>query len=87
MYNSPLAYNKMSIRFYLPREIYKDEEFGFLMGKDLSDVNTEIKRLNIKIRKSDGTYLSFLYRLISKEYKVMFTFDDASQLIEGNYTL
>lgn len=55
----------MSIRFYLPREIYSDEEFGFIMGKDLSDVNTEIKRLNIKIRKSDGTYLSILYRLIS----------------------
>lgn len=30
----------MSIRFYLPREIYNDEEFGFIMGKDLSDVNT-----------------------------------------------
>jgi len=86
-YNSPLAYNKMSIKFYLPREIYSDEEFGFVMGKDLSDVNTEIKRLNIKLTKGDGTQLSFLYRLISSEYKVMFAFDDPSQLTESNYTL
>jgi hypothetical protein len=57
------------------------------MGKDLSDVNTEIKRLNIKLTKSDGTQLSFLYRLISTEYKVMFSFDDPSQLTESNYTL
>lgn len=77
----------MSIRFYLPREIYNDEEFGFIMGKDLSDVNTEIKRLNIRITKSDGTQMSFLYRLISSEFKVMFAFDDPTQLNEGNYTL
>jgi hypothetical protein len=31
--------------------------------------------------------MSFLYRLISSEFKVMFAFDDPTQLNEGNYTL
>jgi len=50
------------------------------MGKDLSDVNTEIKRLNIKLIKSDGTQLKFLYKLISSEYKVIFAFENAALL-------
>lgn len=38
-YLSPLSANKISISFYLPRGIYDDERLGFIMGKDLSDVN------------------------------------------------
>lgn len=30
----------MTIKFYLPRLLYEDEEFGFVIGEDLSDVNT-----------------------------------------------
>jgi hypothetical protein len=40
-YNNPLSYNTMSIQFYLPRMLYNDEEFAFVIGQDLSDVNTE----------------------------------------------
>jgi hypothetical protein len=86
-YSSPLAYNKMSVQFYLPRQIYTDEYFNFIMGKDLSDVNTEIKRLNIVITRGDGVQLSFLFKLISSQYKVVFSFDDPTQLIASNYTL
>lgn len=38
-YLSPLSANKMIVRFALPREMISDERFGFIIGKDLSDVN------------------------------------------------
>ena len=61
-YNSPLSYNTMSIQFSLPRMLYKDEEFAFVIGQDLSDVNSEPARLNIIITRADGVilYLSSL---------------------------
>jgi hypothetical protein len=64
-YLSPLSYNKFSLKFYLPRSIYQDEELAFLIGKDLSDVNTEINRLNIVITRQDGLKLKYLYTLIN----------------------
>jgi hypothetical protein len=39
-YLNPLSYNTMSIQFYLPRMLYQDEQFAFVIGQDLSDVNT-----------------------------------------------
>ena len=39
-YTSPLSANMISIKFYLPRSLYLDETLGFIMGKDLSDINT-----------------------------------------------
>lgn len=39
-YLNPLSNNKMSIVFYLPRQLYQDEQFAFIIGQDLSDVNT-----------------------------------------------
>ena len=59
-----------------------------MMGEDLSDVNTEINRLNIRLTNSGtGVVLDALHKLISDEYKVIFTFYDVSQLVAGNYTL
>lgn len=58
-YVSPLSANKISIRFYLPRNIYSDERLGFIMGKDLSDVNLELERMRIVLTRSDGLVLSF----------------------------
>ena len=77
----------MSISFYLPRKIYDDERLGFIMGKDLSDVNMEVKRMRIVLTRSDGVELEATHELISEEYKVLFTFRDASLLIASNYTL
>ena len=86
-YLSPLSSNKMSIAFYLPRKIYDDERLGFIMGKDLSDVNLEIKRLRIVLTRSDGVVLDATHELISAEFKVLFSFRDRTQLIASNYTL
>ena len=86
-YNSPLSSNTLSIKFYLPREIYSDERLGFVMGKDLSDVNLEIERLRIELTRDDGVVIEALHELISSEYKVLFTFKDASQVTTSNYTM
>ena len=86
-YNSPLSSNTLSIKFYLPREIYSDERLGFVMGKDLSDVNLEINRLRIVLTRSDGLEILSLTELISAEYKVLFTFQDPSLITASNYTL
>lgn len=86
-YNSPLSSNTLSIKFYLPRNIFADERLGFVMGKDLSDVNLEIKRLRIVLTRDDGTEIHNLNELISAEYKVLFTFLDPSLLVASNYTL
>lgn len=86
-YLSPLSANKMSISFYLPRGIHDDERMGFIMGKDLSDVNLEINRIRIVLTRSDGVVLPFTKELISDEYKVLFTFKDSTQLTPSNYTL
>lgn len=86
-YLSPLSANKMSIRFTLPRTIYSDERLGFIMGKDLSDMNNELQRLRIVLTRSDGTVLSFTNELISSEYKVLFTFSNPSLLTATSYLL
>ena len=57
------------------------------MGKDLSDVNLEIKRLRIELTRSDGVVIEALHELISAEYKVLFMFKDTSQVTVSNYTM
>lgn len=47
----------MQVRFYLPRSMISDERFGFIIGKDLSDVNLEVVRLKIVLTRSDGVPL------------------------------
>lgn len=86
-YLNPLSYNTMSIVFYLPRPLYSDEQFAFVIGQDLSDVNTEVLRLNIKIVRQDGVVLYPLYSLDSVNYLIIFSFPDPTQLIAGNYTM
>jgi hypothetical protein len=39
-YLNPLSYNTMTIQYTLPRMLYQDEQFAFVIGQDLSDVNT-----------------------------------------------
>ena len=86
-YSSPLSSNTLSIAFYLPREIYEDERLGFVMGKDLSDVNLEVKRMRIVLTRDDGTVIETLNELISEEYKILFTIKDTSLIIPSNYTM
>lgn len=54
---SPLSANKISITFFLPRTIYDDERIGFILGKDLSDVNLEIKRLKLVLTRLTDNYV------------------------------
>lgn len=86
-YLNPLSYNSMSIVFYLPRPLYNDEQFAFVIGQDLSDQNTEVLRLNIKITRQDGTILYPLYSLDNINYLIVFSFADPTQLTAGNYTM
>lgn len=57
------------------------------MGKDLSDVNLEVKRLKIVLRRSDGVVIETLNELISAEYKILFTIKNIALVIPSNYTL
>ena len=87
-YLSALSSNMMSLAFSIPRGLQADERLGFVIGKDLSDVNLEIKRLRIVItRKQDGVVLGNTNELIPTEYKILFTFQDRSQFIPGDYSL
>ena len=86
-YLNPLSYNTMTINFYLPRPLYTDEEFAFIIGEDLSDVNTEVSRMRILITRQDGTVLYPLYYLDSVNYMIVFKFTDPTLLIESNYTM
>lgn len=86
-YLNPLSYNSMTIVFYLPRPLYTDEQFAFVIGQDLSDMNTEVLRLNIKVTRQDGTVLYPLYYLDSVNYLIVFSFADPTQLTAGNYTM
>lgn len=86
-YLNPLSYNTMTINFYLPRALYSDEEFAFVIGEDLSDVNTEVSRMRIQIVRQDGTVIYPLYYLDSVNYMIVFKFADPSLLIESNYTM
>ena len=86
-YLNPLSYNTMTINFYLPRQLYKDEEFAFIIGEDLSDVNTEVSRLKIQIQRQDGTLLYPLYYLDNVNYMIVFKFTDPTLAIESNYTM
>ena len=56
------------------------------MGKDLSDVNLEVKRLKIVLRRSDGVVIETLNELISAEYKILFTIKNIALVIPSNYT-
>jgi hypothetical protein len=64
----------MTIKFYLPRLLYEDEEFAFVIGEDLSDVNTESSRLNIVITRQDGFIVKALYSLDNINYLIVFSF-------------
>jgi len=86
-YLSPLSSNAMTINFYLPRQLYQDEQFTFVIGQDLSDVNTEVAKLNIIITRGDGTVLNPLYQIDNVNNLIVFTFSDPTQLIAGNYTM
>ena len=86
-YLNPLSYNTMTINFYLPRPLYKDEEFAFVIGEDLSDVNTEVSRLRIYMTREDGLVIYPLYYLDNVNYMIVFTFADPTQVIKGNYTM
>lgn len=80
-YLNPLSYNTMTINFYLPRALYQDEEFAFIIGEDLSDVNTEVSRLKIHITRQDGTVIYPLYYLDAVNYMIVFGFTDPALLI------
>ena len=86
-YVNPLSYTTMNILFNLPRPLYKDEQFAFVIGEDLSDVNTQVSRLNIHITRQDGTILYPTYTLDNVNYLISFEFSDPNQLIAGNYTM
>lgn len=86
-YLNPLSYGTMTIHFYLPRPLYTDEEFAFVIGEDLSDVNTEVSRLRIKITRQDGTILQPLYYIDNVNYLIVFTFASLNDLVSGNYTM
>lgn len=86
-YNSPLSYNTMSIQFSLPRMLYKDEEFAFVIGQDLSDVNSEPARLNIIITRADGVVLYPLFSIDNVNYLIIFSFTDPTQLTATSYVM
>ena len=77
----------MTIKFYLPRLLYEDEEFGFVIGEDLSDVNAQPSRLNIIIKRSDNFIVKALYSLDSVNYLILFSFIDLTELTIGDYTM
>lgn len=77
----------MNINFYLPRVLYQDEQFAFVIGQDLSDVNTEPARLNIIITRSDGIILYPLFSIDNVNYLIIFTFPDPSLFIVGSYVM
>ena len=86
-YNSPLSYNTMSIQFSLPRMLYKDEEFAFVIGQDPSDVNSEPARLNIIITRADGVILYPLFSIDNVNYLIVFSFVDPTQLTATSYVM
>lgn len=71
-YLNPLSYTTMTIKFYLPRLLYTDEEFAFVIGEDLSDVNTEVSRISIHIIRQDGVILYPLYYIDNVNYLIVF---------------
>lgn len=77
----------MTIKFYLPRLLYTDEEFAFVIGQDLSDVNTEVTRLHIIVTTQNGTVLYPIYYIDNVNYLIVFEFSDPSVLTEGTYTM
>lgn len=86
-YLSPLSYTTMQIKFYLPRMLYQDEQFAFVIGSDLSGVNTEPARLSIVITRSDGVQLYPLFSIDNVNYLIVFSFTNASLLVVGNYVM
>jgi hypothetical protein len=86
-YLNPLSSNTMTIKFYLPRPLYSDEQFAFVIGQDLSDVNTEVARLNIIVTRSDGVVLYPLYSIDNINYLIVFAFADPAQLTAGDYSM
>jgi hypothetical protein len=67
--------------------LYKDEQFAFVIGQDLSDVNTEVARLNIIITMQNGTVLYPLFSIDNVNYLIVFSFPGALQLSAGSYVM
>ena len=86
-YINPLSYNTMKIQFSLPRVLYEDQQFAFVIGQDLSDVNSENARLNIQILRDDGVILKPLFTIDNVNYLIIFTFTDPSQLTASSYVM
>lgn len=86
-YLNPLSYTTMQIMFYLPRMLYQDEQFAFVIGSDLSGVNTEQARLSIVITRFDGVQLYPLFSIDNINYLIVFSFPNASLLTIGNYVM
>lgn len=77
----------MYISFTLPRSLYIDETFVIILGKDLSDSNTLIQKLNIQLYDSSGNVIETIQSLSSISYKLTFTVTNPSLIVQGNYTL
>ncbi len=86
-YLNPLSYSTMTIQFSLPRMLYQDEQFAFVIGQDLSDVNTEPARLNIVITRDDGLVLYPLFTIDNVNYLIIFSFTDPTQLTASSYVM
>lgn len=67
--------------------LYKDEQFAFVIGQDLSDVNTEVARLNIIITMQNGTILYPLFSIDNVNYLIVFSFPGSLQLSAGSYVM
>lgn len=53
-YNNPIVKSSIFVIFTLPRNLYLDETLVIIMGKDLSDSNTIVQKLNIVLFDSSG---------------------------------
>lgn len=86
-YNNPIVKSSMFISFTLPRSLYLDETFVMIMGKDLSDSNTLVQKLNIILTDSANNTIDTIQALSSTSYKLTFTVTNPALILAGNYTL
>lgn len=77
----------MFVLFTLPRNLYLDETFVMIMGKDLSDANTLVDKLGIILLDGFGDPIETIHSLSTTSYKLTFTITDPSLITSGNYTL
>lgn len=86
-YNNPIVKSSMFISFTLPRSLYLDETFVMIMGKDLSDSNTLVQKLNIILTDGTNTTIDTIQSLSSTSYKLTFTVTNPALIVAGNYIL